>query len=127
MNHCLIKNFLAAAAMLSALTSCNNDALDTPPSGKIVKVTAKASVDHGDDSRSALSEKNGSIAFAWSSDDRLLVTDESGTALGILDIDNAQSGTFSGTLTGLNEGRNDINIYHFGTSDALPALSLIHI
>ncbi|WP_301701667.1 hypothetical protein [uncultured Muribaculum sp.] len=121
MNHCLIKNFLAAAAMLSALTSCNNDALDTPPSGKIVKVTAKASVDHGDDSRSALSEKNGSIAFAWSSDDRLLVTDESGTALGILDIDNAQSGTFSGTLTGLNEGRNDINIYHFGTSDALPA------
>lgn len=121
MNHCLIKNFLAAAAMLSALTSCNNDALDTPPSGKIVKVTAKASVDHGDDSRSALSEKNGSIAFAWSSDDRLLVTDASGTALGILDIDNAQSGTFSGTLTGLNEGRNDINIYHFGTSDALPA------
>lgn len=120
MNHCLIKNFLAAA-ILSALTSCTSDALDTPSSGKTVKVTAKASVDHGDDSRSALSEENGSIAFAWSSDDRLLVTDASGTTLGILDIDNARSGTFSGTLTGLDEGRNDINIYHFGSSDALSA------
>lgn len=90
MNHCLIKNFLAAA-ILSALTSCTSDALDTPSSGKTVKVTAKASVDHGDDSRSALSEENGSIAFAWSSDDRLLVTDASGTTLGILDIDNRRS------------------------------------
>lgn len=71
----------------------------------------------GNSTRSLLKEENGSLQCTWEANDLVLVTDQSGNKLGILELKSGvgeESATFSGDISTTASGNTKLNFLYVG-------------
>lgn len=125
------KYALLLAAITGSLASCSNDeALMEGPSkaGESVymEVTAMRNGNQELDTRTSLYPNSGKLDCVWTAGDKILVTDETGTAKGYLTLkDGAGSAeaSFEGNLYGVDGGKHTFNYYYLGTENSSKSYS----
>lgn len=114
---------LLFAAAVGTLTSCSNEDVllnGSENDGKTVHMVVTALRDGTQEmgSRTDLEEDgNGNLAFTWTVNDQILVTDANGLKKGFLKLKSGagtNNGTFEGDLRGVNNGTVKLNYYYLG-------------
>lgn len=122
----LVNNLIFALTTLTlGLVACTSELEHTTPdaevsSQKVHIVVGASRENQGIQSRTELTENQGSLDCQWSDGDKILVTDESGKLKGILDLKEFKNekkdyAYFEGDLRGVSSGKVTFNYYYVGT------------
>lgn len=109
------------AAVALALTGCTGqedfiDGGDTPAQGVTLTMTASTGVANPDGTRANLTEGDSKNPWLWEKDDKLLVVNADGKALGTITLKEGigeEKGVFEGPVNGLTAGQK-VRIFYLG-------------
>lgn len=105
--------------MVAGMTSCSNEEIVSPAAeGHTAKLTVNITKPGYDaQTRTELSEVEGSLKCVWSEGDKVFVTNGEGANVGVLTLltgAGEETATFSGELTGVANGSQDLNFFYLG-------------
>lgn len=119
---------LSGVAAASLLSSCANENIFSSENGKTVNITVNVVKPGFDDNtRTSLTENKGNLDCFWKSGDQIWVTNQDGGSVGYLtmmpEYDGKVNAKFTGSLTGMKDGKTTLKFYYLGTEKNAQAAS----